>query len=141
MKRRGTVVTATGRCGPWIALDDPPGLMASADSASTDNARAGSPGWMLTDGSSMTPPLSAVLMKPHIVPVAEGTEWQVMLSGQCASPASLSLLPGAKLFSSTDARACLLAGDPIRWLSDWICIACGWGVGRGRQASCGNLRG
>ena len=79
--RKGTVVSADACHGEWIRLEaDASAALPTGGGLGGGGAGAGGGGWMLTDGKAMTPPLGT-LLKPHVVGVAAGTQWQVTRSG------------------------------------------------------------
>ena len=106
MKRRGTVVSVSARDGDWVQLESEPRLL--QPTGSDGAAEEGAGGWMLTNGMTMTPPLGE-LMKPHVVPVAEGTRWVMTRSGTCtgySSPAGSAFgEPATKLSHCTEGDA------------------------------------
>jgi hypothetical protein len=103
MKRKGTLVSVCARCGDWVQLDPEPGLLPIAqptglppppkESGPGASSTGGDSGWMLIDGRSMSPPLGE-LLRPHIVPLAPGTQFRVTRESHCVgypSPAGSSV--------------------------------------------------
>jgi len=78
MKRKGTVVSVVGVLGDWVQIELQPTSLATGQES---DAASGS-GWMLTNGRAMVPPLG-MLLKPHVIPVANGAVWHVTRPGGC----------------------------------------------------------
>lgn len=92
LQKKGAILSIDAVLGDWVRLEEEP--TAATGSAVSGN-RTLAQGWMLTDGSSLPSGMKlGTLLKPHILELPEGTEWQVTRPGGCLGYAS----PGGAAF-------------------------------------------
>ena len=102
-----------------MQLEAEPRLLPTGAQHGADDGDGG--GWMLTDGRSVggSAPLG-ILMRPHIIAIAEGTQWTVTRPGACTgypTPAGAALgEAGARLASCTEGDAVDVVSECGLWV-------------------------